>query len=164
VDALDRSILAALRVDGRATNAAIGAQIGLTESAVRRRVDRLRADGTIQRFTVDTVPLGAEGLVLVRCRPGATPRIARSLRDLARAIFEASGEYDLGAFVERGSAAELNDAIDRIRALPGVLSTTTLIPLVRDPTENARRPRRRGRPRTASRGVRALRAPGRSGR
>ena len=42
-DELDKRIVAALVDDGRATYAEVGAQVGLSASAVKRRVDRLRA-------------------------------------------------------------------------------------------------------------------------
>ncbi|MGI0151933.1 MAG: Lrp/AsnC family transcriptional regulator, partial [Thermoplasmata archaeon] len=103
MDELDRRLLRELRVDARATNAALGARIGLTEGAVRRRVGRMFGDGTILRYTVITRPLGPEGLVLIRCRPGRTREVVDRLRSLAEDLFETSGEYDLAASLERDS-------------------------------------------------------------
>jgi predicted ArsR family transcriptional regulator len=45
VDELDRQIVAALVADARATYADVGARVGLSAPAVKRRVDRLRASG-----------------------------------------------------------------------------------------------------------------------
>ena len=44
-DDLDRKIVAALIADARATYAEVGALIGLSAPAVKRRVDRLRDSG-----------------------------------------------------------------------------------------------------------------------
>jgi Lrp/AsnC family transcriptional regulator of lysine biosynthesis len=131
VDDVDRKLLELLREDARATNAAIGQEVGLTEAAVRRRVARMRANGTIVRFTIVTVPLGPEGLVLIRCRPGSTSDVLRYVRDHATEVFETSGEYDVGAFVECSSMEELNTELDDIRSRDGVVSTITLIRLAR---------------------------------
>lgn len=132
MDDVDRKVLALLREDGRATNAAIGSRVGLTEAAVRRRIARMRRDGTIVRFTVISAPLGPEGIVLVRCRPGRTGEILGYLRSNATEVFETSGEYDVGAVIEKGSMEEFNRELDRLRALEGVVSTVTLVRLARE--------------------------------
>ncbi|HEV2428783.1 MAG TPA: Lrp/AsnC family transcriptional regulator [Thermoplasmata archaeon] len=132
MDDLDRQILEGLREDARITNASLGERVGLTEAAVRRRIRRLTSDGTIRRFTIVTVPLGPEGLVLIRCRPGRTSEILRYVRERAAEVFETSGEYDVGALLERSSMEELNQELDRIRGVDGVVATLTLIRLARE--------------------------------
>jgi Lrp/AsnC family transcriptional regulator, regulator for asnA, asnC and gidA len=142
VDDIDRTILQRLREDASSTNAAIGAAVGLTEAAVRRRIRRLRSDGTIVRYTVVTQPLGPEGVVLVRCRPGRTPEILKSLQAKASEVFETSGEFDLGAVIEQPTMERFNAELDRIRSLDGVVSTVTLVRLTRTvrPLEAFHRP------------------------
>ena len=56
LDELDERIVAALVEDARASYADIGARVGLSASAVKRRVDRLRATGAITGFTVTVDP------------------------------------------------------------------------------------------------------------
>lgn len=144
VDDLDGAILRELRRDADLTNAEIGARVGLTEGAVRYRVARLRADGILLRSTVITRPLGPEGLVLIRCRPGQTAGVVERVRAMSSDLFETSGEYDLAAAVEARSMEEFNAALDAIRALPGVEQTATLIRLTRyvgeEPTPPASAP------------------------
>lgn len=131
MDDTDRRILQLLKEDGRATNAEVGSKIGLSEGAVRHRIARMRSEGTILRFTAVTLPLGPEGLVLVRCRPGRTASILDHVRGRATEVFESSGEYDLGAIIECATMEELNRELDSIRALDGVDATLTLIRLTR---------------------------------
>ena len=50
LDKLDRQILRILQADGRATYDVIGAKIGLSPSAVLRRVKRLEASGVIDGY------------------------------------------------------------------------------------------------------------------
>ncbi|GMA35054.1 hypothetical protein GCM10025876_12580 [Demequina litorisediminis] len=56
MDALDHRILDLLREDGRAAYQDLGPRVGLSASAVKRRVDRMTADGVIRGFTVVTDP------------------------------------------------------------------------------------------------------------
>ncbi|MCX6463169.1 MAG: AsnC family transcriptional regulator, partial [Pseudonocardiales bacterium] len=60
MDRLDERIVALLVDDARRSYADIGASVGLSASAVKRRVDRMRADGAITGFTVRLDP-GALG-------------------------------------------------------------------------------------------------------
>ncbi len=131
MDEVDAAILRELRHDARTTNAEIGERVGLTEGAVRHRILRLREDGVLLRSTVITRPMGPEGLVLVRCRPGATEAVVARLRAMSDDLFETSGEYDLAAIVERRTMEEFNAALDAIRGFPGVERTATLVRLTR---------------------------------
>src|ERR1035441_8255974 len=56
LDELDRRIVAALVDDGRATYAEVGARVGLSAPAVKRRADRLRASGAITGFSAQVNP------------------------------------------------------------------------------------------------------------
>tara|TARA_R110002073_G_scaffold1785_5_gene12823 strand:+ start:3042 stop:3494 length:453 start_codon:yes stop_codon:yes gene_type:complete len=47
LDSFDRAILAVVQVDNRLPNREIAAQVNLSETAVRRRLDRLRGEGVI---------------------------------------------------------------------------------------------------------------------
>ena len=60
LDPVDENIITLLVEDARRSFADIGARVGLTASAVKRRVDRLRAGGAIAGFTVRLEP-GALG-------------------------------------------------------------------------------------------------------
>ncbi|MDB5369041.1 MAG: lrp [Roseomonas sp.] len=51
LDAIDRKILRLLRVDGRMSNAALAASIGLSPSACLRRVRLLEEGGVIRGYT-----------------------------------------------------------------------------------------------------------------
>ena len=51
MDTIDQSVLSCLLADGRATYAEIGAEVGLSAPAVKRRVDKLRETGAIRGFT-----------------------------------------------------------------------------------------------------------------
>jgi Lrp/AsnC family transcriptional regulator, leucine-responsive regulatory protein len=60
MDAVDRKILALLMEDGRRTYGDIAGKVKLSAPSVKRRVDRLRAEGALEGFTA-VVNLGALG-------------------------------------------------------------------------------------------------------
>ena len=82
VDDLDARIVAALLKNGRASYAVIGDQVGLSAPAVKRRVDRLRAAGTITGFSarVDPAAMGwsTEAYVELFCGGRTSPVIVHA--------------------------------------------------------------------------------------
>ena len=94
MDGIDQQIVSCLLADGRATYAEIGDVVGLSAPAVKRRVDRLRADGVIRGFTavIDPVALGwsTEAYVEVFCQGTVSPDTLRtSPGNVAHAITSA---------------------------------------------------------------------------
>lgn len=77
-DELDRKIITALMANARTSFAEIGTAVGLSSTAVKRRVDRLRETGVITGFTATVQPsaLGwrTEAYVEVYCEGAAPPR------------------------------------------------------------------------------------------
>lgn len=75
MDEIDRKIIGILAHDARRSLADIGAEVGLSASAVNERIRRLSASGAIRRFTIDADPevLGRPVLVFlwVALRPDA---------------------------------------------------------------------------------------------
>ncbi len=128
MDELDLEILKILKKNARAKYVNIAKKIGLTEGAVRRRIKNLQKDGTIRRFTIETMA-EFEGVVLVETEPTMTRSVAARMKKIAARVFEVSGDYDIAAFIQAYTMDELNRKIDTIRNLPGVLNTNTLIKL-----------------------------------
>lgn len=59
IDEIDKAIIRELQVDGRAAYSRLAPQVGLSEAAVRQRVNRLQDRGVIQIVAVtDPVSLG----------------------------------------------------------------------------------------------------------
>lgn len=93
-DELDRKIVTALMANARTSFAEIGASVGLSATAVKRRVDRLRETGVITGFTATVRPsaLGwrTEAYVEVYCEGAAPPRrlaeVVRNHPEIAAAM------------------------------------------------------------------------------
>lgn len=136
LDEVDRRLLAMLREDGRRPFVDVAKELGLSEAAVRRRVRKLVESGVIRRFTVELGRRGgASSITLISVQPGAKMEdLARDIKGLpgVERVYEITGQYDLAVFVNGESIAEVNSTIDRIRALPSVVTTNTIIILKED--------------------------------
>jgi Lrp/AsnC family transcriptional regulator of lysine biosynthesis len=128
MDDIDLEILKILKDNARAKYVNIAKKVGLTEGAVRRRIKKLQEDGIIRRFTIETMA-EFEGVVLVETEPTMTRDVAEKMKKTATRVFEVSGDYDIAAFIQAYTIDDLNQKIDAIRNLPGVLNTNTLIKL-----------------------------------
>ncbi|MER7674909.1 Lrp/AsnC family transcriptional regulator [Kitasatospora sp. NPDC096128] len=80
-DELDRRLVHALQIDGRAPFSTIAAALGVSDRTVARRYSRLRSTGAVRVLGgVDPVALGAElWLLRVRCAPSAAVAVAEAL-------------------------------------------------------------------------------------
>jgi DNA-binding Lrp family transcriptional regulator len=138
LDALDRQIVAALLGDARATYAEVGARVGLSAPAVKRRVDRLRASGAITGFSaqVDPAALGwtTEAYVELFCRGRTSPR------DIAAAVAKhpevvdactVTGEADALLQIRAADVQHFEQVVERIGAEPFVVRTRSVIVLSR---------------------------------
>ena len=60
LDSLDRKIITRLQRDGRRAYGAIAEEIGLSEAAVRRRVQRLKDSGVMQIVAITDPSIGTD--------------------------------------------------------------------------------------------------------
>ncbi len=89
MDDLDRRLVAALRVDGRATFSELAKALGVSRGhCPRNRLDRLVASGVVLGFTVRLKSAAAEdrirAIMMIEVAGKSTPRVAQSLRGLRR--------------------------------------------------------------------------------
>jgi DNA-binding Lrp family transcriptional regulator len=77
MDAIDSRIIDLLKRNARSAYGDIGAVVGLSASAVKRRVDRLLAEGVIRSFTIQVDPategMSTEAWVELFCRGTVSP-------------------------------------------------------------------------------------------
>jgi DNA-binding Lrp family transcriptional regulator len=138
VDALDHRVIGCLVRDGRATYAEIGAEVGLSAPAAKRRVDRLRASGAIRGFTVvvDPSALGwtTEAYVEVYCHGTVSPQdLRRSLERVPEVVgaCTVSGTADALLHMLAADIRHLEEAMERVRHEPNVDHTESVIVLSR---------------------------------
>lgn len=118
MDSIDRHILALLVEDGRRTYDDIARHVRLSAPAVKRRVDKLRAQGALRGFTavVDHAVLGdqTEALIELFFAPGTTlDAVAATLRRYPEVVeaWSVTGEADAIARVRTRDNADLERVI-----------------------------------------------------
>ena len=118
LDAVDQQIVALLVENARRSYDDIGRRVSLSAPAVKRRVDRLRADGALRGFTavVDYAALGAqtEALVELFYAPGTQlESVAETLRAHPEVVeaWSVTGEADAIARVRTEDNADLERLI-----------------------------------------------------
>lgn len=131
LDEANEAILAMLKDNSRRSFVDIGADLGISESAVRRRVKLMVDGGLIRRFTLETGERGtASAIVLASVGSGSeTSEVAARLLELpgAEIIYEITGQYDIMAIITAPSIGEINSSIDGLRKVEGVTNTNTVI-------------------------------------
>jgi Lrp/AsnC family transcriptional regulator of lysine biosynthesis len=130
MDETDVKILNLLRENSRKKNTEIAREVSLTERAVRARIEKLTREGVIRKFTIETSPVGVEGIVLIDTNVGRTPAVKEKAGLMSDSVFECSGEFDVAVRLRADSLDELNKKVDELRAFPGVIRTSTLIKLI----------------------------------
>ncbi|MCI4433015.1 MAG: Lrp/AsnC family transcriptional regulator [Nitrosopumilus sp.] len=130
-DKVDEKIINYLKLDSRESFVDIGKKLKLSESAVRRRVKNLVDGGTIKRFTVE---LGEENatsaIVLISVESSTeTSKVSEKLAKLegVKTVYEITGQYDITTIISATNISEINNSIDALRKIPGVIDTNTVI-------------------------------------
>ena len=138
MDNLDYGILDLLRQNSRAGYGDIGDRIGLSASAVKRRVDRLVADGVIRAFTIQVDPkvdgLATEAWVELFCRGTVAPEELKRILQGVPEVVDAStvpGSADAVVLLRSRDIPSLEDALEKVRVAPSVDHTRSAIVLSR---------------------------------
>jgi Lrp/AsnC family transcriptional regulator, regulator for asnA, asnC and gidA len=131
LDDLSKRIIEQLQQDGRRSYAAIGKAVGLSEAAVRQRVQRLIEAGAMQIVAVtDPMSLGfsRQTMVGVRCA-GDLERVADHLAGMEEIdyVVITAGSFDLLIEVVCEDDEQLLEILSRVRAIPSVTATETFV-------------------------------------
>ena len=121
LDEKDYKLLELLRRDARAPYSRLAEELGISESAVRKRIARLKKLGVIKRFTLEyDVPDEVIALVLVRTQPPVqVPEVSRKIIEHSHVdrVYEVTGEYDIVVIARARSTKDINNIIDYIRSI-----------------------------------------------
>jgi Lrp/AsnC family transcriptional regulator for asnA, asnC and gidA len=132
LDEISKAIIEQLQADGRRSYADIGKAVGLSEAAVRQRVQRLTESGVMQVVAVtDPMQLGffRQAMVGIRVAGDAT-KVVERLKDIQAVdyLVLTAGNFDILAEVVCENDADLIDLLNQeIRGIPGVQSTETFV-------------------------------------
>ena len=130
-DKIDEKIINYLKEDSRESFVDIGKKLKLSESAVRRRVKNLVDNKTIKRFTVEIGEENATSAIVLISVYSATEtaKVSEKLAKLegVKTVYEITGQYDITTIISATNIAEINNSIDALRKIPGVVDTNTVI-------------------------------------
>ncbi len=132
LDDVNKAIIEELQHDGRRTYGAIAGTVGLSEAAVRQRVQRLRDSGVIQIVAVtDPLQLGFSSQAMVGIRvEGDVRSVADALAgvEAINYVVMCAGSFDiLIELVCTDDEAILDLLHGTIRKVPGVRDTETFM-------------------------------------
>jgi Lrp/AsnC family transcriptional regulator, regulator for asnA, asnC and gidA len=132
LDDTSKAIIEQLQQDGRRPYGAIGKAVGLSEAAVRQRVQKLVDNGVIQIVAVtDPVEVGFARQAMIGIKATGDPEpIADELAEMDEVdyVVITAGSFDVIAEVVCESDEHLLGVLaKRIRSIPGVTSTESFV-------------------------------------
>ena len=133
VDEIDERIVQVLKENSRVTYVDLGKIVGLSEGAVRNRVQALLDRDVIRKFTIEVATtIGMRAITMIAVDPAIpTSAVSEDVRGMEaiERIYEITGEYDIAAVVSSPNMKGVNQCIEEIRAIKGVVKTNTMIVL-----------------------------------
>ncbi len=132
LDEVSKAIIEQLQQDGRRPYAAIGKAVGLSEAAVRQRVQRLLESGVMQIVAVtDPLQVGFTRAAMIGVRvEGDVESVAEKIESMPEVdyVVITAGGYDILAEVVCEDDEHLLEVVNRrVRSIPGVRHTETFV-------------------------------------
>lgn len=133
LDEVDLKLLRLLKENARTPYSKLAKELGISESAVRKRISRLIKTGIIKKMTIEyELENEVKAIILVKTQPPIpVPEVSKNILKIpgVEAVYELTGEYDILAIIRASGVEMINKFIDEIRTIPGVISTYTMIVL-----------------------------------
>ncbi len=128
---MDGRLIGALRRNGRASLSDLAADLGVTRSTVRARLDRLVAGGEIAGFTVltrsDVRPDAVRGFMMLEIAGRGAEKIVKRLTSMPEvlAVHSTNGTWDMIAEIGTDTLEAFDQVLFAIRRLEGVTRSET---------------------------------------
>ncbi len=128
-DKTDEQIIGVLTQNSRMSNTELAQRLGMSESAIRRRITNLTTSGRIRRFTleVDDQHLSS-AITWVSLNPSVpTGQVSSKIRAVpgVSEVYETAGQFDIAVLVKGANIVEVNKSIEAIRRIEGIINTNT---------------------------------------
>lgn len=132
-DRTDEQIIAILTQDSRISNTELAQRLGMSESAVRRRIMNLKDSGRIRKFTVEVDDQKlSSAITWVSVNPSVpTGQVSSKVKAVTgvEVVYETAGQFDIAVLVKGANIVEVNKSIEAIRRVEGVINTNTTMVL-----------------------------------
>jgi Lrp/AsnC family transcriptional regulator, leucine-responsive regulatory protein len=133
MDEKDKQIIKILKDDARAGFGEIGSKVNLSEGAVRKRIKLLTEESVIKKFTVKIgLAEGSQAITLLATNPAfPTQEVSKKIQAIpnVETVYEVTGEYDIVSVISGMNVTEVNECIEKIRRVEGIMKTNTMIVL-----------------------------------
>lgn len=133
LDDLDRRVIAALQADGRKPYSRIASDLGVSESVVRYRAQRLEKAGVLQVVGIaDPLKIGFDlmSMIGVKVRPGALDRVCAEITAQPETsyVVATAGVYDVLVEVICRDTAHFTELLKgRLHEIDGVVETESFL-------------------------------------
>ncbi|NDU99448.1 Lrp/AsnC family transcriptional regulator [Pseudoroseicyclus tamaricis] len=135
LDDKDRALIAVLGENARLPVAALAKKLGLARTTVQARLDRLERQGVIAGYTLrlgdGALPGEIRATVLIQITPSAQGAVLAGLRRLTpvERVYTTAGRFDFCCQLRVRSPLALDEALDHIGEIDGVVTLESLIHL-----------------------------------
>jgi Lrp/AsnC family transcriptional regulator for asnA, asnC and gidA len=135
LDDIDRGIIAALQAEGRRPYSRVATDLGVSESVVRYRVQRLEQAGLLQVVGIaDPLRIGFDRMALIglKVRPGAVQAVCAAVTAFPETSYVAAtaGSFDVMVEVICRDTAHFTELLTgRLHAVDGVVTAESFLVL-----------------------------------
>ena len=135
MDDLDVNIINLLQLDGRASNAKIAREAGVSEGTIRRRQKKLIEDGYLSVIAIpnlDRLGFATTAMIGIQTEPGMSEKVATTIAELEQAHYVAvtTGSFDVFVWVGTDTAENLGSFLrEQVGVINGVQRTETFVNL-----------------------------------
>jgi DNA-binding Lrp family transcriptional regulator len=126
MDFLDKEIIRRLLKDSRSSFLGMAKELSVSEGTIRQRVSKLQKKGIIRAFTVDLASNTNAFVEIITSSSVPTKKISDKIKSLgAVRVFEVTGRFSIVASIHADDLTKLNQLLESIRAIEGVIQTET---------------------------------------
>jgi DNA-binding Lrp family transcriptional regulator len=131
MDDLDRNLIAALRIDGRAPLSKLATILGVSRGTVQNRLDRLVEAKEIVGFTVrvrsDLSGDRVSAVMMIEVEGKNARRVVQSLKAMPgiKRLYTTNGAFDLVAEIEVATLLDFDRVLYDVRMIDGISRTET---------------------------------------
>ena len=135
MDDLDVNIINLLQLDGRASNAKIAREAGVSEGTILRRLKKLIEDGYLSVIAIpnlDRLGFATTAMIGIQTEPGMSEKVATTIAELEQAHYVAvtTGSFDVFVWVGTDTAENLGSFLrEQVGVINGVQRTETFVNL-----------------------------------
>ena len=133
LDDLDRSLISALREDGRASISKLSTILGVSRATVQSRLDRMIDTGAVLGFTVrfwqDHDAQSVRAIMMIEVTGHSTAAVIKRLRGFPElhSLHTTNGSWDLIAELRAASLTDFDRVLREVRNIDGILNSETSI-------------------------------------